>query len=219
MDKNNRGSQISLPCKYDKVERDGNYIVNVKITHQVRMRQDMDYEMVTDHLALVFVLKKQVLAVMGRVAIDDALGEVAKILYPDVQDEVFHHMRFMPNNVINAIKKLRAGDDRSWCHRFGGKFEARKYRGKTELDFSKGEGVCILDDKKALDAISNATNLAPEFRFYKSPELNGNEYDQPKSIRFNTRKGVVSISVRQEFDDFYQFVTVFLIKSLGMQMV
>lgn len=218
-DKNGKGAMIRLPCKYEKVERDGNYIVNINITHQMRARPDMEYEQVTDSLALVFALKKQFLAVMGRHAIGDALDEVSKILHPSMQDEVFHHVRFAPDAVIEAIKKLRADDGRSWCHRFGSKFEARMYKGKTELDFSKGEGVCILDDREAVDAISNATNLAPEFRFYKCPKLSTVEYDQPKSMRFNTKKGVVSISVRQEFDDLYQFTTAFLIKSLGMHVV
>ena len=65
-DKNNPGSWVELPCSFERTERDGNYIVNVTLVHQVRARSDMEYQRATDNLALVFLQGKRLLVVMGR---------------------------------------------------------------------------------------------------------------------------------------------------------
>ena len=45
-DRNNPGKWVDLPCPFDKKERDGNYIVNVTLVHQIRARPDMEYQRV-----------------------------------------------------------------------------------------------------------------------------------------------------------------------------
>lgn len=72
-DKNNPGKWVDLPCSFGKKGRDGNYIVNVTLVHQIRARTDMKYQEVRDTLALVFLMDKQLLVVMGRDGIEEAV--------------------------------------------------------------------------------------------------------------------------------------------------
>ena len=209
-DRNNPGKWVDLPCSFDKEERDGNYIVNVTLVHQIRARPDMEYQRVSDTLALVFLMDEELLVVMGRDGIEEAVKEVSEMLYPGVDEKVFHPVQFKPDSVVAAIKHLRDSNQGSWCHSFGGKFDAAKYKGKRTLDFSKDPGECILDDAEAADAIQNASSLSPTYKFYSCRQLSQTEYDQPKSIRFSARRGTVSVSVVQEFEDMYGFVSGFL---------
>lgn len=205
-DKNNPGTWVELPCSFDRTERNGNYIVNVTLAHQIRARADMEYQKVTDNVALVFLMSEQMLVVMGRDGIEEAIEEVSEMLYPGVDERLFLPVQFETDSVVGAIKLLRDSNDRSWCHSFGGKFDDKKYNGKRTLDFSKDPGECILDDGEAVDAIRNSTSLSPTYKFYSCRQLGQAEYDQPKSIRFSARHGTVSISVAQEFEDMYRFV-------------
>lgn len=216
-DKNNPGTWIELPCSFEKETRGGNYIVNVTLVHQIRARKDMEYQRVTDSLALVFLMSKEMLVVMGRDGIGEAVEEVSRMLYPGVDDDVFLPVQFGLDSVVAAIRRLRDTNPGSWCHSFGARFEASPYRGgKRTLDFSKDPGECILDDGEAADAIRSATSLSPKYKFYSCSQLGPTEYSQPKSIRFNARCGTVSISAPQEFDDMYTFVSGFLAEELDV---
>ena len=206
-DKNNPGTWIELPCSFDRTDRDGNYIVNVTLAHQVRARADMEYQKVTDNVALVFLLSEQMLVVMGRDGIEEAIEEVSELLYPGVNERVFHPVQFETDSVVGTVRSLRDSNNGSWCHSFGGKFDDKKYKDKRTLDFSKDPGECILDDGEAADAIRSATSLSPTYKFYSCKQLSQAEYDQPKAIRFSARRGTVSISVAQEFEDMYRFVS------------
>lgn len=209
-DKNNPSTWVELPCSFEKKGRDGNYIVNVTLAHQIRARPDMEYQRVSDSLALVFLMNEQLLVVMGRDGIEEAVKEVSEMLYPGVDEKVFLPVQFKPDSVVAAIRRLRDSNQGSWCHSFGGRFDAAMYKGKRTLDFSKDPGECILDDAEAADAIRNASSLSPTYKFYSCRQLSQTEYDQPKSIRFSARRGTVSISVVQEFEDMYGFVSGFL---------
>lgn len=213
-DKNNPGSWVELPCSFERTERDGNYIVNVTLVHQVRARSDMEYQRATDNLALVFLQGKRLLVVMGRDGIEEAVEEVSRMLYPGANEDVFLPVQFGLGSVVDAIRLLRDTNPRSWCHSFGGRFDASPYKGKRTLDFSKDPGECILDDGEAADAIKNATSLSPTYKFYLCTQLSQKVYDQPKSIRFNARYGTVSVSTPQEFEDLYGLVSRFLAKEL-----
>ena len=213
-DKNNPGSWIELPCSFERTERDGNYIVNVTLVHQIRARSDMEYQRATDNLALVFLLGERILVAMGRDGIEEAVEEVSRMLYPDANEDVFLPVQFGLDSVVNAIRRLRDANPRSWCHSFGGRFDASKYKGKRTLDFSKDPGECILDDGEAADAIRNATSLSPKYKFYSCTQLSQTAYDQPKSISFSARYGTVSVSAPQEFEDLYGLVSGFLAREL-----
>lgn len=213
-DKNRPDSWIELPCSLERAEKDGNYTADIGTVHQLRARSDMEYQEVTGNLALVFILGKKILAAMGRDGIGKAVSEVSKALYPGVDEDVFLPVQFDRDSVMDAIRRLRRPNTGSWRHSLAGRLAAKAHNGKRSLGFSKDEGVCILDDSEAMDAISNATSVSPRYKFYKCKELGGAAYDGPKPILFNAGSGTVSVSVRQESDNMYMFMTGFLAKSL-----
>lgn len=217
-DKNSEIRKIELDSAIEhKKAKDENYLVGLDFQYQISPRHGVPYQKTRDFYGLIFLPKYQLLVILGR---DDAISEVitfvAGVLYPDVKEHiVFNHIRFETDSLVNTIKKLRKDDEDSWCNDYNGKHGAIKYQGrKTKSNFSLGEGSCILDDKEAIDAIEHSTSISPTFKFYKCPKLTSKTYDSPKTISFNGENGSVSISVAQDFDNWYKFISEFLVKEI-----
>jgi hypothetical protein len=217
-DKNSIIRKITLDCSFEhKKEKDENYLVGIDFQFQISPRRGVPYQKTRDLYGLIFLPKNNLLVILGR---DDAVGEIitfiAEILYPESKRHlVFRHVQFTPESLVNTIKKLRDDDDESWCDEYRGKHGATKYQGKkTKSNFSLGEGSCILDDSEAIDAISQSTSINPTYKFYKCPKLNTKTYDSPKTLLFNGGNGSVSVTVSQDFDNWYKFISEFLVKEL-----
>lgn len=218
LDKNSIIKKITLDCSFEhKKARDENYLVGIDFQFQISPRRGVPYQKTRDLYGLIFLPKYELLVILGR---DTAVGEmtsfIAKILYPDSKHLlVFSHVEFEPDSLVETIKKLRSDDDDSWCDEYRGKHGAIKYQGKkTKSNFSLGEGNCVLDDSEAIDAISKSTSINPTYKFYKCPKLTPKTYDSPKTVLFNGENGTVSVSIAQDFDNWYKFITDFLVNEL-----
>ena len=219
-DKNHITRNITLECSFEnRVEKDGNYFVGLNLEYQISPKKGVPYQKTRDFYAVIFFPKKNVLVVLGRdTAISEMLKLFSDILYPDTDLKyyrVFGSVVFGINSMIKAIKEMRKDDPSSWCDEYNGKHGAKKYQGKkTKSNFSLGEGNCVLDNKEAQGAIAAATSISPKFKFYKCPKLTHTVYEQPKTISFNGCNGVVSSSIPQDFDNWYRFISEFLIDRL-----
>lgn len=217
-DKNSTIRKIELDCDVEhKRAKDENYIIGMDFEFQISARRGVPWQKTRDLYGLIFLPKYDILVVLGR---DDAVSEllsfIGKTLYPDAGSHVvFRHLQFVPDSLVDTIRKLRKDDPQSWCDEYRGKHDAIKYQGKkTKSNFSLGEGECVLDDAEAIDAIDNSSSINPVFKFYKCSKLTPKRYDKPKYILFNGGNGSVSVSVGQDFDNWYKFITEFLVKEL-----
>lgn len=162
-------------------------------------------------------MSKEMLVVMGRDGIGEAVEEASRMPHPSAGDDVFLPAQFGLDSAVAATRRLRDTSQEPWCHRFGARLEARPSRGgKRTLGFSKDPGECILDDGEAADAIKSATSLSPKYKFYSCSQLGPTECGQPRPNRFNARCGAASISAPQEFDDMSTFVSGFLAEELDV---
>lgn len=217
-DKNNLMKKIKLTCSFEhKEEKDGNYLIGLDLEYQISPRKGVPFQKTRDLYALIFFPKSNLLVVLGRdSAISEIIPMISKILYPDAKKiNVFKHVNFDTDSIVNAIRILRNDDENSWCHDYRGKHSGTKYQGKkTTSDFSLGEGNCVLDDAEAIDAISVSTSINPTYKFYRCPKLNSKSYDSPKTISFNGEYGRISISTSPNFEIWYVFISKFLINEL-----
>ena len=217
-DKNYITKHITLECSFDnKKEKDGNYLLGIDIEYQISAKKGIPYQKTRDFYTFMFFPKNNLLVVVGRdTAICDAINEVSKILYPNVDNmKVFSSVMFGVKSMVTAIKNMRDDDPNSWCDEYGARHDALKYQGKkTKSNFSLGEGYCVLDDSEAKEAIAASTSISPKYKFVRCPKLNQVTYDAPKTMSFNGREGVISISVNQSFDHWYKFISDFLLKTL-----
>jgi len=218
LDKNSTIRKIELNCDIEhKKVKDENYIIGIDFEFQISPRKGVPYQKTRDLYGLIFLPGYNLLVVLGRdTAVSELLSFIGKTLYPNGGNEiVFKHLQFNPDSLVETIKKLRRDDPKSWCDEYRGKHDAIKYQGKkTKSNFSLGEGECVLDDQEAIDAINNATSINPTFKFYKCPKLTSKTYDAPKYILFNGGNGSVSVSVAQDFDNWYKFISGFLVEEL-----
>lgn len=217
-DKNSTIRKIELDCTIEhKRVKDDNYIVGLDFQFQISPRRGVPFQKTRDLYGLIFFPKHELLVILGR---DTAVGEIISFigekLYPDIKGHLlFNHLKFESDSLVKIIKKLRNDDDRSWCDEYRGKHAGVKYQGKkTKSNFSLGEGNCVLDDSEAVDAINNSTSINPTYKFYKCPKLTRKTYDSPKTILFNGEGGTVSVSVAQDFDNWYRFISEFLLNEL-----
>lgn len=217
-DKNSLIRKIELDCTIEhKRVKDENYFVGLDFQYQISPRRGVPYQKTRDLYGLIFLPKYELLVVLGR---GDAVGEILSligdVLYPEIKGHiVFNHLKFDTESLVNTVKKLRKDDSNSWCEEYRGRHDGVKYQGKkTKSNFSLGEGNCVLDDAEAIDAIDHSTSISPVLKFYKCPKLNSTTYDLPKTILFNGKDGIVSVSVPQDFDDWYKFISEFLVKEL-----
>ena len=217
-DKNFITKKITLECSFDqKEEKNGNYLLGINVEYQLSPKKGVPYQTTRDLFAFMFFPNNNILVVLGRdAAINEAINEVSKILYPDVENlKVFGSVTFSVDSMVEAIKQMRNDDPDSWCDEYGGKHDGIKYQGrKTKSNFSLGEGNCVLDDREAQEAIASSTSISPKYKFYKCPKLHKISYDKPKTMSFNGRNGVVSISIHQEFENWYKFIAEFLMSTL-----
>ena len=213
--------KIDLKCDFEhKKETDGNYLLGISLEYQIRIRQGMEYQKARDLFAFIFFPKDNILVVLGRdTARSVAVTEVSKILYPDVEDlRMLSPITFSVGSMVAAITQMRDDDPSSWCDEYRGRHDGQKYQGKkTKSNFSLGEGLCIFDDSEAKDAIDKSTSISPKYKFFACPKLNQLVYDTPKTISFNGQNGVVSVSIYQEFENWYKFISEFLIKILKFE--
>lgn len=217
-DKNSTIRKIELNCDIEhKKMKDENYIIGLDFEFQISARKGVLWQKTRDLYGLIFLPKYSMLVVLGKdTAVSEVLSFIGNILYPTAGHEiVFKHLQFTPDSLVETIKKLRKDDPKSWCDEYRGRHDAVKYQGKkTKSNFSLGEGACVLDDQEAIDAINNSTSINPTFKFYKCPKLTSKSYDTPKYILFNGGNGSVSVSVGQDFDNWYKFISEFLINEL-----
>jgi hypothetical protein len=218
VNKNNLIKKIELVCTFEnKTEKSGNYFLGLDLEYQISPRKGVRYQTTRDLFAIIFFPKKNILTILGR---DDAITEIipiiSEILYKDADKlNVFKHVKFDIDSVIDIIKLLRKDDDDSWCNEYRGNHDVVKYEGKkTKSNFSLGEGNCVLDDSEAIQAINQSSSISPTFKFYRCPKLNSEAYDTPKTITFNTKKGTIGISMSQEFENWYNFISNFILKNL-----
>lgn len=218
IDKNYISKKIKLVCSFEhKEEKDGNYLIGLDIEYQISPRKGVPFQKTRDLHALIFFPKYNILVVLGRdSAIFEIIPIISKILYPDAKSiNVFKHVHFDTDSIVNTIRILRKDDDNSWCDEYRGKHLGPKYQGKkTKSNFSLGEGKCVLDDAEAIDAISVSTSINPTYKFYRCLKLNSKSYDSPKTISFNGEHGIISISISPEFENWYKFISKFLINEL-----
>lgn len=217
-DKNSMIRKITLDCSFEhKKKKDDNYFVGLDFQFQISPRRGVPFQKTRDLYGLIFLPQHNLLVVLGRdTAISELISFIATILYPETKRHlVFRHVQFTSDSLVETIKKLRLDDPKSWCDEYRGKHGAVKYQGKkTKSNFSLGEGNCVLDDTEAIGAISASTSINPTFKFYKCPKLNPLAYDSPKTMLFNGENGSVSVTVSQEFDNWYKFISEFLVKEL-----
>ncbi len=218
INKNNLIKKIELGCTFEnKDKKSGNYLLGLDLEYQISPRKGVKYQNTRELFAIIFFPKQNLLTILGR---DDATTEiisiVSKILYNDADKlNVFKHIKFDIDSVINTIKILRKDDDNSWCNEYRGNHDVNKYQGKkTKSNFSLGEGNCVLDDPEAIKAINESSSISPTFKFFRCPKLNSKTYDTPKTITFNTKKGTIGISASQEFEYWYEFISNFIIKNI-----
>ena len=216
--KNNLIKKIELGCTFEnKSEKSGNYLLGLDLQYQIRPRKGVRYQTTRDLFALIFFPKQNLLTILGR---DDAITEIisiiSKILYKDADKlNVFKHIKFDIDSVVDTIKLLRNDDSDSWCNEYRGKHGVLKYEGKkTKSNFSLGEGNCVLDDPEARRAIKESSSISPTYKFYRCPKLNSKTYDTPKTMTFNTEKGTIGISASPEFENWYKFIYNFILKNL-----
>lgn len=219
-DKNIMTEKISLSRKfYNKRKIGENYIFGMEMEWQITVKKGMPYQTTQDLLDFLFFTKEKILVVLGS---DDvvagAVKEVAETLYGDIHNiKPFGHVTFEKNSLVNIINKLKQDDPDSWCDEHNAYHGALKYQErKTKTNFSLGEGNCVLDDPEAQKEIDNATSISPKYRFTKCPKFNGISYDLPKTLRFNGMKGVVSISTKQNFENWHKFISNFLLQHLEL---
>lgn len=217
-DKNSMIRKITLDCTIEhNKKKDDNYLVGLDFQFQISPRRGVPFQKTRDLYGLIFLPKYKLLVVLGR---DTAVGEIipfiAKILYQDSKAQlVFRHVQFTSDSLVKTIKKLRLDDTDSWCDEYRGKHGTIKYQGKkTKSNFSLGEGNCILDDTEAIGAISASSSISPTLKFYKCPKLTTKKYDSPKTMLFNGENGSVSVTVEQDFDNWYNFISEFLVDNL-----
>lgn len=218
LDKNSIIKKITLDCSIEhNKKKDDNYLIGLDFQYQISPRRGIPFQKTRDLYGLIFLPKHKLLVVLGRGdAVSEIIPFIAKILYPESKAHlVFRHVQFTSDSLVETIKKLRADDKKSWCDEYRGKHGAIKYQGKkTKSNFSLGEGNCVLDDDEAIGAIEESTSINPTFKFYKCPKLNHIAYDSPKTMLFNGERGSISITVSQEFDYWYNFISEFLVKKL-----
>ena len=219
-DKNALTKKITLDCSFDhKNIINGHYILGMEIEYQITLRKGVPYQKTRDVFAFLFFAKQKILVVLGRdEAIVEAVKEVSNVLYGDTKNiKPFRPVKFTKDSLVGIINKLKQDDDGSWCDEYNAHHTAIKYQGKkTKTNFSLGEGNCVLEDEEAQQEIDNATSISPKYRFTKCPQLNGESYPQPKTLTFNGRNGVVSLSIRQDFENWYRFVSNFLLQHLEL---
>jgi len=217
-DKNSTVRKIELDCDIEhKKVKDENYLVGIDFEFQISARKGVPWQKTRDLYGLIFLPNYNLLIVLGRdTAVSELITFIGNTLYPDAKREtVFKHLQFTPDSLVQTIKKLRKDDVKSWCDEYRGKHDAVKYQGrKTKSNFSLGEGECVLDDSEAIEAIDNSSSINPVFKFYKCPKLTSKNYDTPKYILFNGGNGSVSASVGQDFDNWYRFISEFLVSEL-----
>lgn len=109
---------------------------------------------------------------------------------------------FLDRGKTSAVRTRVYSNDREHCWR-------RNAPGRIAFVvlYLPGAGPDRRRNYEAADAIRNATSLSPKYKFNLCAQLNRAEQDRPKSIRSNARCGTVSVSVRQEFEDLYGFVS------------
>ena len=216
-DKNHITKKITLGCSFDnKKERDGNYLLGVHVEYQIHPKKGMSYQKTSDLFGFIFFLSHNLLVVLGRdEAIGDAVKEVSKILYPDEDLRVLSPITFTVDSLVKTITEMRKDDPESWCDEYRARHDGVKYQDrKTKSNFSLGPGQCVLDDLEAQGAIDASTSISPKYKFYICPKLNPISYDRPKTISFNGRDGVISISIEQKPENWYRFISDFLLKTL-----
>lgn len=219
-DKNVIGDRITLNCRFGRgAERDDNYILEVNIEYQIRAKRDLPYQVVHDRLKFIFFTHEDTLVVLGSDrAMTAAINVVQEVLYPDpevVDMRLFTPVTFSVDSVVDTIRAMRDDDPQSWCSGYGGIHGAIRHQNrKTKSDFSLEEGVCVLDDQEAIEAIEHSTAICPRYKFFRCPRLNQNTYGRPKSMLFNGQKGAVTIYMEPEFEDWYGFIRNFLLTSL-----
>jgi len=181
------------------------------------LEKEIPFQKTRDLYGLIFLPKYDLLVVLGRdTAVSELLSFIGNALYPDAGTHViFKHLQFVPDSLVATIKKLRKDDPKSWCDEYRGKHSAVKYQNKkTKSNFSLGEGKCVLDDSEAIDAINKSSSINPVFKFYKCPKFISKTFDTPKYLLFNGGNGSVGVSVGQDFDNWYKFISEFLVKEL-----
>ena len=159
------------------------------------------------------------LVVLGR---DETLTEVVRVVSDVLYDntdrvKMFRSVMFEKQSLIDTINKMKQNDPtgESWCVEHNAIHDGGKFKGeKTMTNFSLGPYNCVLDHPDAQDEMANATSISPKYRFKSCPELNTLTYSKPKTMLFNGKEGVISISVTQEFENWYRFVSEFIIKNI-----
>ena len=220
-DKNFITKKISLICDFEnKKPKDDNYCVGVDFEFQIRARNNVPWQKTRDLYGIIFIPKYNLMVVSGRdQGVPEFLSFFRDKLYIDAKNEiVFKRIQFTIDSVIEIINKLKKDDKESWCDEYRGKHESIKYQDKkTKSNFSLGEGNCVLDDEEAKDAIEVSSSISPVFKYYKCPKLNGDVFDTPKSITFNSQKGSISFSISQDFDNIYKFIINFFVDKVKLK--
>ena len=217
-DKNHITKKIDLKCTFEhKYEKNGTYHLGISIEYQIRANMAVPYQITSDLLAFIFFPKNNLLVVLGKnYVINKAIHEVSKILYPGEELRMFSPISFSVAYLINTIMQLRQDDPRSWCDEYRGRHDHIKYQNKKrKSNFSLEEGNCVLDDAEAKDAISKSSSISPKYKYYQCKKLSETSHDKPKTISFNGRDGIISLSIHHEFEEWYRFIS-FLRKDLKL---
>ena len=217
-DQNNDIDEIVLGYDfYNQYEDNGNYICEVNLEYQIRLRRGAQYQTTRDPFTFIFFIEHRILVVLGRNAVlGNAVDFLAQILHPDIQAlDIFSPIQFGVDSLTETIRTLRDDDPGSWCDSYNARHEGERYQGrKTKTNYSLGPGECVLRDPEAIEAINMATSISPTYKFFTCTRLNNIPYTRPKSMKFNTLRGTVYIPTQQEFESWYRFIADFLLNTL-----